>query len=146
MTIDRRLVVMAGASFLAPAAWAAPAGLSGAWKGAWVYSLDPTAFRDPQMRKPFIALLRERNARFGGETDEPNTFADPRLKRLRATVAGARKDRDLSFVKTYATAEVRHSVDYRGQADRAFTKVEGIWAIGADGGLWRMVRTEAAIS
>jgi hypothetical protein len=143
---DRRLVLIAGAALLAPGALAAPRGLNGAWSGAWVYSLDPAAFRDPQMSKPFTALLRERGARFDGETDEPNTFADPRLKRLRATVAGARKDRDLSFIKTYATADVRHSVDYRGQTDRAFTKAEGIWAIGADGGLWRMVRTQVVIS
>jgi hypothetical protein len=140
-------MLLASAGLLAPAAWAAPRGLSGRWSGYYVYGFDKAAFADPDRRVPFSADLRDRAGDFVGRTDEPNTFADPAFKRLEAKIAGVRKARALSFVKTYATGEVRHSVDYRGEANRAWTLVEGVWAIGGgDGGLWRLARREAAIS
>lgn len=142
--MHRRGLVVAGLGLLAPGAIAAPVGLSGDWAGAYVYSLDPAAFRDPGQRVPFAIKLRESGGTFSGRTDEPNTFADPAHKRLAANVVGARKDRAIQFVKTYATGEVRHSVDYRGKANRGWSVVEGVWAIDSVTGLWRMTRAAAA--
>jgi hypothetical protein len=144
VTIDRRMVLIASAGLIAPTAWAAPRGLNGAWTGVWVYSMDKAAFRDPDTRFPFSITLRENGATFSGRTDEPNTFADPAYKRLAANVVGARKARAITFIKTYATGEVRHSVDYRGAANRDWSQVEGVWSIGSVTGLWRMTRAASA--
>ncbi|MEL6280197.1 MAG: hypothetical protein AAFQ73_13630 [Pseudomonadota bacterium] len=101
-----------------------PKSLTGHWTGVYDY---PNAFAEPV---PFNAEIDESAATFVGESEEPNTFADPMVDTLLATLAGHREGDAVSFVKTYAPVSgAGHKVRYEGVANADLTKIEGRWRV-----------------
>jgi hypothetical protein len=101
------------------------ASLAGPWSGEYGYDVPTT-----RENVPFNAVLGETEGALTGVIDEPNTFGDPGADRLFANVSGRRDGRDVRFTKIYNGAGgVRHSVEYRGEANAAFTRIDGVWQV-----------------
>ncbi len=101
------------------------ASLEGAWSGEYGYDV-------PGRREnvPFNAVLNETEGALSGFIDEPNTFGHPSAARLFASLDGTRAGREVRFVKTYdGTGGVRHSILYQGEANAAFTRIDGVWSV-----------------
>ena len=109
--------------------------LTGLWSGEYWYggAGQPT---------PFTAHFVDTDGSLTGTTLEPNTFADPGLGELSATLRGARGDQSVRFVKLYDPAPGVHRspIHYAGSVDAEFTMIDGGWSIaGAEGGSGRFV-------
>jgi hypothetical protein len=117
------------------------ASLAGPWSGEYGYDVPAT-----RQNVPFNAMLGETAGELSGVIDEPNTFGDPAAERLFAAIAGRRAGRDVRFTKTYNGAGgVRHSVEYRGEANAAFTRIDGVWRVSWLHGPFYMTRSVAAV-
>jgi hypothetical protein len=117
------------------------ASLAGPWSGEYGY--DVPASRD---NVPFNAVFGETEGELSGVIDEPNTFGDPAADRLYAAISGRRTGRDVSFTKIYNGAGgVRHSVEYKGEANAAFTRIDGVWRVSWLRGPFYMTRNVAAV-
>jgi hypothetical protein len=115
--------------------------LTGAWTGEYAYPVPLFGVT----RVPFNARIEETGASFTGETDEPNTFADPAAPRLFAFLAGARQGVAVHFTKTLdGTGGVNHSILYEGAASADLSRIDGTWRIPGDwSGTFMMERAAA---
>ncbi len=115
--------------------------LTGAWSGEYAY---PSPVHGVT-RVPFNARIEEMGETFTGETDEPNTFADPAAPRLFAFLAGARQGMAVHFIKTLdGTGGVDHSIFYEGAANPDLSRIDGTWRIAGDwSGTFMMERAGA---
>ena len=115
------------------------ASLEGAWTGEYGYDALPRA------SVPFNATLEEIEGALTGWIDEPNTFGHPGARRLYARIDGARRGSEVRFTKTYdGVGGVRHAVLYQGEANAAFTRIDGVWSAGGARGPFYMTRWRAA--
>lgn len=113
--------------------------LSGYWSGEYTYvhTRPPT---------PFNVFLDDCDGALTGTTLEPNTFADPSLDELSATISGERRGASVLFDKLYepGSGVHRETVHYRGEANDDFTLIEGEWNFGRPGrphGAFRLTRS-----
>lgn len=100
--------------------------LTGLWSGEYWYggTGQPT---------PFTAHFVDAGGALTGTTLEPNTFADPDLSELSATLRGSRGELSARFVKLYDPAPGVHQAPilYSGAIDPNFTMIDGEWSFGA---------------
>ncbi|MEL6609195.1 MAG: hypothetical protein AAFO93_09825 [Pseudomonadota bacterium] len=97
-------------------------GLSGPWMGRYNYvsrAVPPVAFN---------ATLSDDAGAIGGETHEPNTFADDAPDMLIAGVIGVHEDGHLHFTKTYSDFDAPR-IAYEGKSNPQLTRIEGRWHI-----------------
>ncbi len=102
--------------------------LSGMWRG--VYSYPEGGGQGPVN---FQLTLIQDGDTVVGFIKEPNTFGERPEPWLHATFRGRfdEKTRELTFTKTYdGTAGPAHDVEYKGEASKDRSKVEGAWNIG----------------
>lgn len=117
------------------AAFSRDSDLTGLWSGEYWYggAGRPT---------PFTAHFVDAAGSLTGTTLEPNTFADPVVTELSATLRGARGDLSVRFAKLYDPAPGVHRspIHYVGSVDPDLTVIDGEWSIaGAEGGAGRFV-------
>ncbi|MEP7211361.1 MAG: hypothetical protein ABI740_11030 [Alphaproteobacteria bacterium] len=110
--------------------------LTGLWSGEYWYggAGQPT---------PFTAHFVDADGSLTGTTLEPNSFADPSLGELSATLRGSRGDLSVRFVKLYDPAPGVHQspITYSGTVDANFTMIDGEWSIaGVHSGHFVLVR------
>lgn len=107
---------------MAQAPGAANTSLSGHWSGAYAYSSGAG-------RVPFVAHFEEAEGRLTGSTIEPNTFADPSLEELTASIHGERHGAVVEFVKQYdlPAGGHDHPIFYAGVLDASGDRIEGRW-------------------
>lgn len=95
--------------------------LSGYWNGVYRYPDRSASVR-------FNAVLEERAGALSGECVEPNTFADPSVSELFASIAGWRDGAQVSFAKQYEDVPgAGYALQYDGLADGGLTRIEGRW-------------------
>jgi hypothetical protein len=94
-----------------------------------------------------------------GESDEPNTFANPSVPRLFAFWNGTRQDLGVSLHKRLdGTGGANHTIVYEGEVRSDFMRVDGVWLIpgnwsgtffierleaGAEAAVWRSAEARA---
>ena len=108
-----------------PAAFSRDSDLTGLWSGEYWYG-------GAGIPTPFTAHFVEAEGSLTGTTLEPNTFADPGLVELSASLRGSRSDLSLRFVKLYDQAPGVHQrpIHYIGAIDPNFTMIDGEWSFG----------------
>ncbi|MBI1341101.1 hypothetical protein GC169_12945 [bacterium] len=125
---------------------AGEASLTGYWSGSYSYAGRAAA-------TPFSAHIHEEAGLFSGETLEPNTFADPSIEELSASIFGDRKGLSVEFTKRYDPAPGAHqaAIIYSGALSADGERIDGEWrfafAAGITGGfiLKRVGRRAAAV-
>ena len=102
--------------------------LTGVWSGEYWYG-------GAGFPTPFTAHFVDADGSLTGTTLEPNTFADPGLTELSATLRGARGDLSVRFIKLYDPAPGAHRspIHYAGTIDANFTMIDGEWSFGGGG-------------
>jgi hypothetical protein len=116
--------------------------LTGAWGGAYTY---PAWYgHDPV---PFNARFEDLGGSVTGESDEPNTFADPRAARLFAVWTGTRQALLVSLFKRMdGTGGAKHTILYEGDVRADFMRIDGEWTIpGVWSGGFFMERLDAGV-
>lgn len=97
--------------------------LTGIWNGLYTY---------PDGRSTsFVATLIEVGGTLTGTTHEPSTLGSNAGATLFASLAGARSDSAVMFIKTYDQPDSYHfsPINYEGVLNGDGTEIEGRWTI-----------------
>jgi hypothetical protein len=108
-----------------------PAGsrLDGAWTGRYAYT------GSSQSPVQFALLLTVNGNQLSGSISEPNTFGDPQVPFLRASIQGTITGTTVRFTKNYdGSGGQSHAVTYVGTIDEQTGVIRGQWRIGDTGG------------
>ncbi len=110
--------------------------LTGVWHGLYNYPHDNKGVS-------FVATLIETGSMLSGTTHEPCRVGPPGT--LYATLTGVRRDRAVSFAKTYDGSNPFYRiVQYEGALSDDGNEIEGRWLVpGSWSGRFLMIRPEA---
>lgn len=109
--------------------------VSGTWEGSFGYD-------DGRPGVDLELTLNVREGRLRGTMTEPNTFGPAGYARLEADVVGeAVRSHLVTFMKTYRTGSLDHSILYVGELSEDGKKIEGTWTLGESQGPFSLAKT-----
>jgi hypothetical protein len=114
--------------------------MSGVWSGEYRYDLGGGT--------RFTAWFDDYGGALSGTSLEPNGFVSDGPEELAAELNGERTGLQMHWIKIYDAASGAHQtpISYEGEADDAFTRVNGIWRLpGNFHGTFTLTRVSRAL-